>query len=141
MEQTDTTRQEIKYYNGTGGILNFYKIGEDSVYYSNNAKKFFLKNDEVMPNYIIPAGKRLVPFYSNKKVDTVSFNWLVPVTGARICCGVEALPVGYDKYIVDKAFKAACREVGFSVDSLVVPINKVYNSQLQCVGYLELMVY
>lgn len=111
----------MKVFNGTQHVINIYTL--DQCDQSNFRKLLVLEGQQ--PVHVIPGGTNLNCQKSNAPIDASQFPF--PVKGAVQFDDCDALPPGYDIYIVSQLFRSAYAALHGDTSKLATVDGVVYS--------------
>ena len=111
----------MRIFNGTQHSIHFYSI--DNCTSIEGGRKLIL-GEGAMPYLVVPPGVNLN--CEKENLASPSLNSPIPLTGAVVFTSYDALPEGYDLYIVSNLYRSAVASLGGDTSKLATVSGTVY---------------
>ena len=116
----------MKIFNGTQHQINLYSIND--CYEVQGGRKLVVQQD-AKPVLVIESGSNLNAVKGNAPLPDIFSTSELPLVGTVVFTGYDALPEGFDLYIVSNLYRSAVKELGGSTEKLATVNGVVYDDK------------
>ena len=116
----------MKIFNGTQHQINLYSIND--CYEVQGGRKLVVQQD-AKPVLVIESGTNLNAVKGNAPLPDIFSTSELPLVGTVVFTGYDALPEGFDLYIVSNLYRSAVKELGGSTEKLATVNGVIYDDK------------